>query len=188
MSLRSQGVVKNIIPAIASTNALISATCVNEAFKLMSYASRSLNNYFMYMGNEGVYSHTFAYQRSKDCCACHVPRREWTLASSTTVQELIDRLKEAPDLCVCLASHASNGRSRWCLQVPQSNSFVFDSRLGSQLNNPSLTAPSTNVWLPKPPALRKATECVLTLLPVSCHLCPVRAVFAQIRHHMPHSH
>ena len=53
-----------------------------------------------YSGGEGVYSYTFEYQRNTECCACNVPRRVWDLPGSTTVQAVIDRLREAIDLCV----------------------------------------------------------------------------------------
>ncbi len=42
------GVVKRVIPAVASTNALIAAATVQEALKISSYCGPVMNNYFMY--------------------------------------------------------------------------------------------------------------------------------------------
>jgi len=66
-------VVKGIIPAIASTNALISAACVSEALKYRTGCGPTLNNYYMYIGGSGVNSETIAYARNPQCAVCQPP-------------------------------------------------------------------------------------------------------------------
>lgn len=84
------GVVKNIIPAIASTNALVSAACVQEALKLISGCNVHMNNYLMYMGQTGVFSHTFDYQREKECFVCKRTKVQMNVPGHTKLREVID--------------------------------------------------------------------------------------------------
>jgi ubiquitin-activating enzyme E1 C len=66
----TKGVVKRIIPAVASTNALIASVLVNEAFKIATYSNPVMNNYLMYMGQTGINSQTFSYEQRDDCLVC----------------------------------------------------------------------------------------------------------------------
>ena len=82
----TMGVVKNIIPAVASTNALVSAVCVSEALKILTYASQQLNTYMMYMGTHGVYAHTFEYGRKPDCPVCSSTSQKMTVDRTSSLE------------------------------------------------------------------------------------------------------
>lgn len=68
----TQGVVKNIIPAIASTNAIIAAGCVTEILKLVTECAPYLKNYMLYNGSPGLYTYVTELERKKDCAVCGV--------------------------------------------------------------------------------------------------------------------
>ncbi|KAI9710298.1 MAG: hypothetical protein M1820_002792 [Bogoriella megaspora] len=99
----TQGVVKNIIPAIASTNAIIAAACCNEAFKLVTNGIASFmgvtNNYMMYTGDgdSGVYTYTFQHERKDDCPVCGNLARNMEVNPEATLEEFIAGLAERPE-------------------------------------------------------------------------------------------
>jgi len=90
----TMGVVKNIIPAVASTNAIVAAACVNECVKILTFCSQTLNTYWMYMGSSGIYSHTFVPEQKDDCLVCAAPVMSQTLSKSTTLEKLFEKLKD----------------------------------------------------------------------------------------------
>lgn len=86
------GVVKNIIPAVASTNAIVSAACVNEALKVLTFCSQSLNTYMMYIGSESINSYTFIMEQKETCPVCTTHTHKMTLSGNTTLNELLQQL------------------------------------------------------------------------------------------------
>lgn len=108
----TQGVVKNIIPAIASTNAIVAAACCNEAFKIVTAINPCLGNledgaaaptYMMYTGDQGTYSYTFRPGKKDDCPVCGVDAMasadrskmaDLTCEPGSTLQEVISSLSE----------------------------------------------------------------------------------------------
>ncbi|KAK8056173.1 hypothetical protein PG993_001400 [Apiospora rasikravindrae] len=91
----TQGVVKNIIPAIASTNAIIAASCCNEALKIATSAAPALgfeDNYMSYHGDEAIYTNTFKYEKKEDCAVCGSLSKPLEVDPRWTLQELVDSL------------------------------------------------------------------------------------------------
>lgn len=110
----TQGVVKNIIPAIASTNAIIAASCCNEALKIASSFAPALGmeeNYMMYSGNESIYTYTFKHEKKDDCPVCGTLARPLDVDPKLTLQELIDLLAERPEAQLKKPSIRAEGKS-----------------------------------------------------------------------------
>jgi ubiquitin-activating enzyme E1 C len=94
----TQGVVKNIIPAIASTNAIVAASCANEAYKIATSCHVGINNYMMYTGDAGVYTYTFELEPKENCPVCGTSLIHIRVKKTDTVQDLIDILLEKPEM------------------------------------------------------------------------------------------
>ncbi|KAJ5994477.1 hypothetical protein N7451_010201 [Penicillium sp. IBT 35674x] len=90
----TQGVVKNIIPAIASTNAVIAASTTSEVLKIATSCNPYLDNYMMYAGEEGVYTYTFEAEKKEDCPVCGNLARKMDVDANMTLGDFIESLGE----------------------------------------------------------------------------------------------
>ncbi|XP_077533996.1 ubiquitin-like activating enzyme 3 isoform X2 [Haemaphysalis longicornis] len=88
----TQGVVKRIIPAVASTNAVIAAVCVNEVFKLATSCCSPLNNYVVFNDTDGIYTYTFEAERNEKCLACSQVAISLEFPEDAKLQEIYDHL------------------------------------------------------------------------------------------------
>ncbi|NXK35402.1 UBA3 enzyme, partial [Piprites chloris] len=88
----TQGVVKRIIPAVASTNAVIAAVCATEVFKIATSAYVPLNNYLVFNDVDGLYTYTFEAERKENCPACSQLPQNIVISPSAKLQEILDYL------------------------------------------------------------------------------------------------
>jgi NEDD8-activating enzyme E1 len=133
----TQGVVKHIIPAVAATNALVAAACANEAFKYVSGAATSIDNFMMVNQGPGVYTHTFDYRRKPDCPVCSAADHIATvdIEPSATLGELIESLAANPSLQLSRPSlrHAATSKSLY-MQAPPSLELATRANLKQPLS------------------------------------------------------
>jgi ubiquitin-activating enzyme E1 C len=92
----TQGVVKNIIPAIASTNAIVAANCCNEAFKVLTMTNPALNNYATYNGVLGVSSTVIEMEKSESCFVCSNETVKVEVSEEWTLSQLLLHFKLDP--------------------------------------------------------------------------------------------
>ena len=92
--MKTIGVVKNVIPAIASTNAIISAACVTEALKVATYVSNPIDNYLMFIGQNGIHTVTLQVEKDEDCLICSQKPISITLKNTMKLKEFLQLLKD----------------------------------------------------------------------------------------------
>lgn len=107
------------IPAVASTNAIIAAACVNECVKFVSFCSQNLNTYMMYMGSQSVHSHTFAYEQKEDCPVCTATVRKATVPKNKTLNEWMQEyLKDGALRLQSPSIVSGNGKTLYMAKPP----------------------------------------------------------------------
>lgn len=90
----TMGVVKNIIPAIASTNALIAAACVNECLKILTGCNNRMDNYMQFLGQSRTTCNAVNMQRLEDCLVTGSKLIRTTAKQDETLSEFLERFNE----------------------------------------------------------------------------------------------
>ena len=88
------GVTKNIIPAVASTNAIVSAACVNEAIKILTGCGPTVDSYMQYLGQSRTQCNDFRMEKKEDCFVCTRSIVKETVRKGLKVQDWLDGEKD----------------------------------------------------------------------------------------------
>lgn len=111
----TSGVIKHIIPAVASTNALIAASCVTEAFKLATSCHETMNNYMIFNDTDGIYTYTYEQEKNPECIACSSIVKTVEFKSNDKLQDIINYFCESADYQMkapCLTTTDSDGNNQ----------------------------------------------------------------------------
>lgn len=112
------GVVKNIIPAIASTNAIIAAACTNEVFKIVMGTYPILDNYMMYSGDDSIFTYTYSHSKRPTCAVCGTQTKRIKVPRWWKLHHLIDDLAGRQDVALKKSSLATAQKNLYFRQPP----------------------------------------------------------------------
>lgn len=90
----TSGVLKRIIPAVASTNAVIAASCALEALKLATNIAKPIDNYLNFTQIHGAYTSVVSMSKDENCHVCNGGRLPIEVSPTFTLESLINRLQE----------------------------------------------------------------------------------------------
>ncbi|KAI5968518.1 uba3 [Candida margitis] len=113
------GVVKNIIPAIASTNAIIAASCCNEVFKIITSVNPILDNYMMYSGDDSIFTYTYSYARKQNCAVCGNAAKKIAVQKWWTLQQFIHEIKSKQEIQMTNPSLTSGDKFLYMSSPPE---------------------------------------------------------------------
>lgn len=85
----TMGVTKNIIPAIASSNAAIASLQATEAFKLLTGCSKHINTNTLITCRESLSAQLVTFDRDDECYVCSKPLLVSAKNSDTLKQVLL---------------------------------------------------------------------------------------------------
>ncbi|CAG0916859.1 unnamed protein product, partial [Notodromas monacha] len=90
----TQGVVKHIIPAVASTNAVIAAALATEVFKIAATCAPALNNYMVFNDTDGIYTYAYEAEKRTDCLGCSRVPQPLQVKPQDTLNSIVEILME----------------------------------------------------------------------------------------------
>jgi len=90
----TMGVTKNIIPAIASTNALVSGICVNETVKILTGCNFKLKNSTYSFGQTSINISQQNDERIEDCLVCSRQAKTCTVSKTQMLKVFVEELTE----------------------------------------------------------------------------------------------
>jgi len=87
-------VLKNTMPAIASTNALVAAIAVHESFKLCTGSAPPLSNYVRWNGKRGIFTSNQKFLKNEKCTVCGKASYTFPVDPTVTLEKFFEILKE----------------------------------------------------------------------------------------------
>ena len=92
----TQGVIKHIIPAVASTNAVIAGAMALEAFKIATQCANPLQNYMVFNQTDSIYTYAYEAEKNENCLACSQRKQSASMKPDAKLQDFIDMLTTNP--------------------------------------------------------------------------------------------